>query len=109
MRMQEIGLTSMHQASPTTALDVTRSSACEAPPFRGWLLDQRLAQGVGHGLCPRVGLELVHRLLDVRAHGERGDAELAPDLLVAHAVGEQAEHFPLALRDPGDLLGRLRA
>src|SRR5438270_5317812 len=101
MRTQEMGLASMHQPSPETSSNGTRSSACGNPPFGGWLLDQRLAKGIGHGLRPRIGLELVHRLLDVRPHRERCEPEVGPDLLVPHAVGKETEHLSLALRDAG--------
>ena len=45
----------------------------------------------------------------MRPHRERGDPELEADLLVAHPVGEEAEHLSFALRHAGELLGRLGA
>ena len=61
--------------------------------------DQPVAERARHGLRARVGVELVHRLADVRAHRLGRDEEPLADLLVREAVGEQPEDVPLALRE----------
>src|SRR5439155_327099 len=68
------------------------------------LADNPLAECLGHRLGARVGVELVHRLADVRAHRLRGDVEALPDLLVGVTVREQPQHVALAL---GELRHRL--
>src|SRR5438552_16364555 len=90
------------------ALEVCRSAYRPTAAACRRLRDQRLAKRASDGVSARVRLELGHRLLYVRAHGERRDRELARDLLVPHPVGEEAQNLALALRQGRQPLGRLR-
>src|SRR6266511_4891103 len=95
-----------HSASAATT-NTTRTARQYHPPRR--LLNQRLPQRPRHGMRARVGVELPHRVADVCASGLSRDVELTTDLLVAHAVGQQAKNFALPLCQHRQLLRSLPA
>src|ERR1700722_4767460 len=51
--------------------------------------------------------ELGHDAADVGLRGQRAQEELARDLVVGQAPGDQAEHLALTLGQPGEIVGRL--
>src|ERR687895_2357132 len=73
-----------------------RGSSTAAP-----LLDDRLPQRNGHGVHPRVGLELEDGPLGVRLHGLGGEADAPRHLLGVEPLSEQLKDLALALRQRG--------
>src|SRR6266508_3520705 len=71
----------------------TRCTRGTVSPPCGRLLDERLPKSQRDGMRARVGVELPHRVADVRAGGLTRDVQPSADLLVAQPVGQQAQPF----------------
>ena len=63
-----------------------------------------VAQRTGHSLRAGVGVELVHRLPDMRAHRLGRDIEPLADLLVRKPVCEEPQDVAFALGQLGQLV-----
>jgi hypothetical protein len=55
------------------------------------------ADGDGYRMCPVIGLQLIHDILDVKVHCIFRQRELFRDLLIPITALNQSEHFHLTV------------